>query len=409
MASIVILKVVVFLIFLVLYALQWKSVKTTEAKICFLYFSVFYFLGGGVVSIVIEDIDYFLPHAGLYQVKGSGLSWLLYYCLVYFLPYVLIWIVDIFTRNGSRSIQVKGLVNPTWLLFSLLFYLVVFFITNDGGVILDFEPSGYMHQIENRYSLTLHPVLQYFYLFGGFLITYNLMVSSISNKMVFIPAVFSCLVYLLVVERVFYSKLYLMGLASSVLFVFFVLSRRSLFKFLSIFLLSSSALFVYYSFSVYGEMSDIVPAFVRVVTRYAMPVYYYVDYYLFNDFEGGFYFSGTLGRDSGSYIQDLYDHAYVISVADVRGTLSSGLIVHNYANLGFFGFFLSCLEFSFLIFIYSFFRLRSYQFLNLAIFSFLIFSVMNYSFTSVLANPRTGLALTFIVLLAFNFLRLLKR
>ncbi|WP_206208100.1 hypothetical protein, partial [Vibrio sp. V10_P2A27P122] len=103
-----------------------------------------------------------------------------------------------------------------------------------------------------------------------------------------------------------------------------------------------------------------------------------------------------------------YNHAFLISNIDVVGTLSSGLIVHNFVNLGALTIIFSCLEFSFLILAYRFFRIESDNVINLSVFSFLIFSVMNYSFVSILANPSCGFALIFLILFITKFFRQLR-
>lgn len=413
MASILILKVLASLVFFLLYVVQWKNITTNEARICFLFFFVLYFIGGGVASIVVEDVNYFLPESGLYQVKSNFFSWVTYFTFVYLVPYVFVWIVELVVREKDINNQTSVLaMDFKWAVFFFFLYLFFLYINIDLKDVVGFKGLGYANQVKNRYLLDFQPSFQFVALVFGFLLTYNLSFFIIVKNKGFLKlfiGVVVILVYLVVVERVFFSKLYFMGLFISLFFSFFIFSRISKVKLFLGSLFCFTMLLFYYSVSVYGGVGNISTSFIKAVSRYTIPIYYYVNYYMAHDFEGGFYFSGMLTGQAQNYIRDVYDYAFLVSDTDVVGTLSSGLIVHNFANSGALALILSFLEFFVLIFLYRLFRMESNNSLNLSIFSFLIFSIMNYSFMSVLANPGSGMILIFFILFITKFFRQLKQ
>lgn len=403
---ILLIKVLLSLLFLILYGYQWASIKSKEAKIGFLFFFTFYYVGGIINSIIIEDVNQFFPESGLYQVTGSGLSWLIYFTIIYLVPYVFVWIIDFILRDENYSHEVYP-ANLKWV-GSLFFAYIIYVCLNiDIEQILNFKELGYSNQVNNRYELNYTSSFQFFTLVGGFLLCYYLSISNVllhKGVRCWIVIIVVIMTYLFIVERVFYSKLYFIGLCISILFSFFILSKVSKLKMALAFVLFFLLFLLFYNFSVYGGGFKIILPALKAISRYSTPIYYYVDYYILNDFEGGFYLSGVLLGKSHNYISDVYSYAFLFTDTDVVGTLSSGLIIHNFVNVGIFSVVLSFLEFSIVISLYKAFKTKVNIVLNLSVFSFLIFSVMNFNLTSLFFNSKSGLFFIFLILFMFKIL-----
>lgn len=408
MFDILLIKSLSSILFLALYIHQWLVIKSLEARLAFLFFFLLYYIGGVSSSIFLEDVKLYFPGSGLYQTSSTELSWILYFTLCFLVPYIFVWLIEWilkYRRNDDKT----GFIPSIYLWFYFVLFILCLLYNVGYETLFYPKHTDYTQQIMQRYTINYSPVFVFFTLVGGFILFFNLSLTYLCRYKSFwcwFLLLFFLVTYYLVVDRVFYSKLYLVAYFISIMFTLFILYKGEVVKVFAFFIVSTLLFLVYYNHSVYGGFEYILLPIIKAVTRYSNPIYYYVDYYLNHDFEGGFYFSGTLTGETSNYLTKLYNHTYAVTDTDVVGTLSSGLIVHNFANIGVFAIMLSLIEFFILICLYALCRTNSNPVLNLSVFSFLIFSVMNLSFISVLINPSSGVLLLCCFLLLVRFAKI---
>ena len=196
---------------------------------------------------------------------------------------------------------------------------------------------------------------------------------------------------------IFLSKLNLSYYLLTYIFLFLIFNKFNIF---TLFILGIvPILYILYNLvSPSGYVPEyIFEPLIKAITRFTAAILYFIDYYLSNDFMMKPYFSSVFGVITENPNITVYSHMF----GQTGGSLASGLIIYNYANLGPLSIFFSIIEFLLLFLLFNFIKPSISPPFRISLLTLLVFGILNYSFTTILLNPLV----CFIVFILYYFVR----
>ncbi len=390
----------IYNIFGALYYTLYKRLCSVEEKIVFFFFFVFYFIGGGVTWFGFPFKDILYPASGYEDLNLTLLHAIIYSKLVLLTPLVFIYILIKFRKRSSekRSYYFSKIHKFSAILGIISIFTFLFFSVDKNL----FNPSyeNYTESISVRNSLN-H---SFMVTFLGKCLIYFLSIALISNELFNKKFVRSLILFIFILPfivatdvLIFLSKLNLSYYLLTYIFLFLIFNKFNIF---TLFILGIvPILYILYNLvSPSGYVPEyIFEPLIKAITRFTAAILYFIDYYVANDFMMKPYFSSVFGVITENPNITVYSHMF----GQTGGSLASGIIIYNYANLGPLSVFVTIIEYSLLFLLFNFIKFSISPPFRISLITLLAFGILNYSFTTILLNPLV----CFIAFILYYFVR----
>lgn len=399
MLIIMLLKIIYISIFLIVYVYLWKFMRNIELKIIYNFFIIFFYIGGGISSLLIDYTDIVMPQSGIKAVELNIIGWNIYFIIIYVIPTLTLLLATKILTFREREIKKMNLLYVYMIVFIIFIYLYITDHFNLNNILLDYESL-----IKNRYDLAY----SYVFTFLSKVLTFILLLTITLEYLVIINQkntslfmfVISVMLYALIDVVVFSSKLYIVGFIYVYLIAIFISYKMVFYKIFPI-VLSIYIIFYTSHMGQYYEI-DILNVILQGLTRFTLQTPFFIDYYMSHNFDWKFYFYSTItGNLVVSPNIKVFDLMFYNDTG-LEGSLASNIFLFNYANYGIFSILVTLFEMYILFFLYKLTVNKYFTSLNLAVFLFLCFGILNYGFLDILLNPLNGYFLLLIMLLINN-------
>ncbi|WP_323665208.1 O-antigen polymerase [Aliarcobacter butzleri] len=384
----------------------YKKLNKIEEKILFWNFFILFFIGGSLSALIFDYTNIIFPSSGMLSIETDILSWSIYFSIVFLLPILSILVTNKIFKffSISETFQRTNLI----FIYISLFLIIVYILFNTDMTNLLFNQAykGYSESLENRYALQYSSSYLFIVKVLSFIFLLSLCIEYFNRGrkvLSFAYFVLSIVIYGIIDNFIFISKLYFIGFVFSYLVFLLIYMKKK--YFIPIVVLVSISYISFYFYNIgHNYEAVVIEPILKGITRFTITIPYYIEYYMSNDFDMKIYFYSLLtGEKVISPNIRVFELMFDTSKMDVQGSLASGIFTYNYANFGILTTFISLFEVTVLIYLYTTITKNIMTSFNISIFSLLVFGIINYNFTTILVNPLIGYILLLGLLYILNY------
>ena len=401
-------KILFIIVFGFAYYVLYKKIKYLEEKIIYLYFLLFFYVGGTLTSLIFDHLDFFFPNSDMNHIETGLMHWTLFFFIVFLIPLLCI----IFFRIIMYNLRITNTLRSSPVAYrhtsrrSLFFVALLVLIY----ALLNVDITNIKHTFSSIHSYTEWVIYRNSLNYSGsfyfickalsFVILFAIPVEFYfrqQQKMSFALFLLCLLAFGLMEHFLFATKGLMFNFAIGYFIILYI--HSSLKKILPI---AFFLLFIYFNYYIFNmgvnyNVGNVLAPFLSGITRFTITTPYFIDYYMHHNFDMKIYFSSILfAQQVISPNIKVYSLVFPNANIDLTGnglygSLTSGIFVYNYSNFSIISLFKSIFEFSFLIALYRFLIVKNIMTsFKLAILVFLAFNIMNFEFTTILVNPVVG-------------------
>ena len=388
-------KVLNIIIYGLFYIYLYKKLNRVEEKILYWNFLVLFFIGGSFSALIFNYTSSVFSSSGMLNIQTGFISWSIYFIIVFLLPLLSIILTNkIFIAIPSKNTGFKG-INLIIIYCMLIFIFIFIFINIDlNNLIFNYNYKGYAESLLNRYNLQYTFIFVFIVKVLTFILLLALSIEYFyreRRKLSFALFIAGVVIYGVIDNLIFISKLYFVGFAFSYIVFLLINLKKKYFIVIASSLAVAYILFYFYNVGSNYEANYIEPI-LKGITRFTISVPYYIEYYMNNNFNMKIYFHSILiGENIISPNIKVFSTMFDDSHMQVQGSLASSIFTYNYANFGIFTIVKSLFEILILISLYAYITKNGISSIKLAIFFLLVFGIINYSFITIMVGPLLGI------------------
>jgi len=378
----------------------YKKLNKVEEKILFWNFFILFFIGGSLSALIFDYTNIIFPSSGMLSIETDILSWSIYFIIVFLLPILSILVTNKIFKffSISESFQKTNLI----IIYIVLLLIIVYTVLNTDLTSMLFNQvnKSYSESLEYRYALQYSSSYRFIVKIVSFVFLLALCMEYFyrgRKTLSFVLFILSILIYGVIDNFIFISKLYLIDFLFSYLVFLLIYMNKKYFIHIVVLVLIVYVSFYFYNMGHNYEAVFFEPI-LKGITRFTISVPYYIEYYMSNDFDMKIYFYSLLTGDIiiSPNIR-VFSTMFNVSNMDIQGSLASGIFTYNYANFGIFTILKSLFEVTVLMCIYAYISKKCMTSIKLSIFFLLVFGIINYSFVTIMVGPLLGFFVFFMI------------
>lgn len=382
------------------YCYIYKKLNKVEEKILFWNFFILFFIGGSLSALIFDYTNIIFPSSGMLSIETDIFSWSIYFIIVFLLPILSILVSNKIFKFFSISESFQN-TNLT-IIYIVLLLIIVYTVLNTDLTSMLFNQvhKSYSESLEYRYALQYSSSYTFIVKVVSFVFLLALCMEYFYRErktLSFVLFIISIIIYGVIDNFIFISKLYFIGFVFSYLVFLLIYMNKKYFIPIVVLVLIGYISFYFYNMGNNYEAVFFEPI-LKGITRFTISVPYYIEYYMSNDFDMKIYFYSLLTGDTiiSPNIR-VFSTMFNASNMDIQGSLASGIFTYNYTNFGIFTIFKSLFEVTVLMCLYAYISKKWMTSIKLSIFFLLVFGIINYSFVTIMVGPLLGFFVFFII------------
>jgi hypothetical protein len=394
----------------IFYIKIYSKLIRMEEKILYWIFIFIFFVGGSLSAILFNYKSSIFSSSGMLNIETNFISWSIYFIIVFLVPLLSIILVNkIFKFFTYRNNIIKTTnLNIIYSILIVIFTYVVVNVDINDLLFNQVAYIGYNEALANRYSLQHSGLYIFIIRISSFVFLLALSIEYFFRKqkiLSFIYFIIGMIIYGLIDNLIFISKLYFIGFVFSYMVFLFLNINKKYFIFITIIITVLYIFYYFYNMGYQYEASYYNPI-IKGITRFTISIPYYIEYYMHNNFDMRIYFHSILiGETITSPNIKVFSTMYNISNNSIEGSLASGIFTYNYANFGIFTILKSLFEIPILVSLYAYITKYNITSIKLSIFFLLVFGIINYSFIIIMVGPVLGIMFFIVFDIVLDFIK----
>lgn len=202
------------------YLYMYKKLNRVEEKILFWNFFILFFIGGSLSALIFDYTNIIFPSSGMLSIETDIFSWSIYFIIVFLLPILSILVSNKIFKFFSISESFQN-TNLT-IIYIVLLLIIVYTVLNTDLTSMLFNQvhKSYSESLEYRYALQYSSSYTFIVKVVSFVFLLALCMEYFYRErktLSFVLFIISIIIYGVIDNFIFISKLYFIGFVFSYL------------------------------------------------------------------------------------------------------------------------------------------------------------------------------------------------